>query len=68
MEQAEGRSFLSEEQRTEIQQTDRTIHAGGFSRLLEEWHAEICTHHDMGVIHEEQDSCDNCHRRDQDTS
>ncbi len=29
-----------------------------------ERHAERRAHHDMGVIHEEKDSCDNCHRKD----
>jgi hypothetical protein len=55
----EGRACLSEEQRSEIRQTDRTGHAEGRVRLSEER-----AHHDMDVIHEEKDSCDNCHRRD----
>jgi hypothetical protein len=63
-EHAERRTCLSEEGRSEIRQTDRTGYADGFACLSEEGHAEMCTHHDMGVIHEEQDSCDNCHRRD----
>ncbi len=27
-------------------------------------YAERCAHHDMGMIHEEKDLCNNCHRRD----
>ncbi len=61
---AEGRAFLSEERRSEIWQTNRTGHAEVFARLSEEQHAERRMHNDMDVIHEEKDSCDNCHRRD----
>ena len=38
--------------------------AEGHARLSDEQHAESCTHHDMGMIHKEKDSCDNCHYRD----
>ncbi len=58
MEQTEGCACLSEEQRSAIWQTNWTGHADGFARLSEEKHAERCAHHDMGVIYEEQDSCD----------
>ena len=61
---AEGRACLSEERRSEIRQTDRTGHAEGRARLSEERHAERHAHHDMDVVDEEKDSCDNCHRRD----
>ena len=61
---AEGRACLSEERRSEIRQTNRTGHADGRARLSEERHAERRAHHDMDVVDEEKDSCDNCHRRD----
>ena len=62
--QAEGRARLSEERRSEIRQANRTGHAEGRVRLSEEQHAERRVHHDMDVVEEEKDSCDNCHRRD----
>jgi hypothetical protein len=34
------------------------------ARLSEERHAERHAHHDMDVVHEEKDSCDNCYHRD----
>ena len=55
---------LSEERRSEIRQTNRTGHADGRARLSEERNAERRAHHDMDVVDEEKDSCDNCHRRD----
>jgi hypothetical protein len=61
---ADGRACLSEERQREIRQTDRTGHAEVFARLLEERNAEKHAHHDMDVVDEEKDSCDNCHRRD----
>ena len=61
---AEGRACLSEERRSEIRQTNRTGHADGRARLSEEQNAERHAHHDMDVVDEEKDSCDNCHRRD----
>ena len=61
---AEGRAHLSEERRSEIRQTNLTGHAEGHARLLEEQNAERRAHHDMDVVDEEKNSCDNCHRRD----
>ena len=61
---AEGCACLSEERRSEIWQTNRTGHAEVFARLSEERHAERHAHHDMDVVDEEKDSCDNCHRWD----
>jgi hypothetical protein len=62
---AEGCTCLSDEQQSEIRQTNWTGHAEGHARLSEDkLHAERCVHHDMSVIHKENDSCDNCHRRD----
>jgi len=61
---AEGCACLSAERRSEIRQTNQTGHAEVFTRLSEERHAERCAHHDMDVVDEEKDSCDNCHRRD----
>jgi hypothetical protein len=61
---AEGRACLSAERRSKIRQTDRTGHAEGRARLSEERHAERPAHHDMDVVDEEKDSCENCHRRD----
>ena len=60
---AEGRACLSDERRSEIRQTNRTGHADGRARLSEERHAERHAHHNMDVVDEEKDSCDNCHRR-----
>ncbi len=60
---AEGHTCLSEEQRSEIRQTHRMGHAEGCDRLSEEQHAERHAHHDMDVVHEEKDSCDNCYHR-----
>ncbi len=60
----EGRACLSEERRSEIRQTNQTGHAEGRARLLEEQNAERLAHHDMDVVDEEKDSCDNCHRRE----
>jgi len=61
---ADGRACLSEERQSEIRQTNRTGHADGRARLSEELHAERRAHHDMEVVDEEKDSCDNCHCRD----
>jgi hypothetical protein len=61
---AEGHACLSEERQSEIRQTNWTGHAEGRARLLEERNAERRSHHDMDVVDEEKDSCDNCHRRD----
>ena len=61
---AEGCACPADERRSEIRQTDRTGHAEVFARLSEERHEERRVHHDMDVIHEEKDSCDNCHRKD----
>jgi hypothetical protein len=61
---AEGRACLSKERRSDIRQTDLMGHAEGRARLSEERHAERRAHHDIDVIDEEQDSCDNCHRKD----
>jgi hypothetical protein len=61
---AEGRACLTDERRSEIRQTDLTGHAEGRARLSEEQHAERRAHHDMDLVDEEKDSCDNCHRRD----
>jgi hypothetical protein len=52
------------ERRSEIRQANRTGYAEGRVRPSEERHAERRTHHDMDVVDEEKDSCDNCHRRD----
>ena len=60
----EGRACLLEERQSEIRQTDRTGHAEARARLSEERHEERRAHHDMEVVDEEKDSCDNCHRRD----
>jgi hypothetical protein len=55
----------SEEQQSEILQTNWMGHAERHARLSAvERHAERHVHHDMGVIHKEKDSCDNCHRKD----
>jgi hypothetical protein len=61
---AEGHACLSEERQSEIRQTDRTGHAKGCACLLEERNAERRAHHDMDVVDEEKDSCDNCHHMD----
>ena len=45
MEHAEGHACLSEEQRSEIRQTDLTGHAEGRARLSEEQHTENGAHH-----------------------
>ena len=58
---AEVFAGLSEERRSEIRQTNRRGHADGRARLSEERHAERRAHHDMDVVDEEKDSCDNCH-------
>jgi hypothetical protein len=59
------RKTQSEEQRSEILQTNWTGHAERHTHLsAEERHAERRAHHDMGVIHEEKNSCDNCHHKD----
>ena len=60
----EGHACLSEERQSEIRQTDWTEHADEFACLSEERYAKRCTHNDMYVIHEKQDSYDNCHCRD----
>ena len=52
------------EQQSEIRQTDWTGHAEGRARLSEEQNAERRAHHDMDMVDEGKDSCDNCHRRD----
>jgi hypothetical protein len=62
---AVGCACLSEEQRSEIRQTNQTGHAEGAHICQQrERHAERRAHHDMSMIHEEKDSCDNCHHRD----
>ena len=58
------RERQSAERRSEIRQTNRTGHAEARARLSEERHEERRAHHDMEVVDEEKDSCDNCHRRD----
>jgi hypothetical protein len=39
-------------------------HAERRARLSEEQHAERHAYHDMDMVHEEKDSCDNCYYRD----
>jgi hypothetical protein len=56
--------MLSEEQQSEIRQTNWMGHAEGHTRLSEEQHAERHAHHDMDMVHKEKDSCDNCYHWD----
>jgi hypothetical protein len=65
---AEGRACLSEEQQSEYgrpieQCKQRGVHVSQRSNK-EERHAERRAPHDMDLVNEEKDSCDNCHRRD----
>ncbi len=61
---AEEHACLSEKRQSKIRQANWMGHAEGHARLSEEQHAERCVHHDMDVVNEEKDSCDNCHHKD----